>query len=283
MAGFSSDPLRVEGDHGGHPLAGFASADESAKLVRHYRFAVERMMRILDGWIALTPELSAKLLFGRHVWDNAQHADLLGKRLPELRAQAHVSEPATPAFAAFMRKLEEPSRPEQTVERLVGVYGVLKPHLLACYEDHLRRVNAVYEPPTERILARLIEDERRHVHAGATTIRHLSAAPASAERAAAWRLALEAELAASGGVTGAGLLAFPPVDDAPAPSRPSDDARQFIRLEQSPTRWPVPEALARALDGLGRALVAGDAVDVGRWLAPGVDGGADLATRLAGT
>ena len=40
----------------------------------------------LGGWIALTPELPAKLLFGRHVWDCAQHADRWGRRLPELRA-----------------------------------------------------------------------------------------------------------------------------------------------------------------------------------------------------
>src|SRR5678809_822950 len=67
-----------------HPLAGFLEVDESARTVRHYRYVTERMMRILGGWIALTPELSAKLLFGRHVWDNAQHADAWGKRLPEL-------------------------------------------------------------------------------------------------------------------------------------------------------------------------------------------------------
>jgi len=39
-------------------------------------------MRILGGWLALTPEVEAKLLFGRHVWDCAQHADLWGRRLP---------------------------------------------------------------------------------------------------------------------------------------------------------------------------------------------------------
>ena len=54
----------------------------------------------------------------------------------------------------------------QTVERLVGVYGVLKPCLLASYEDHLAHANAVYEPPTQRILARCAEDERRHIAAG---------------------------------------------------------------------------------------------------------------------
>ena len=48
-------------------LEGHFSADESARLCRNYRYACERMTRIMAGWIALTPELSAKLLLGRHV------------------------------------------------------------------------------------------------------------------------------------------------------------------------------------------------------------------------
>ena len=76
-------------------------------------------MRILGGWLALTPELSAKLLMGRHVWDSAQHADLFGKRLPELRAAAQTSEPGSAGFAAFMDALESPEAPDQTPERLV--------------------------------------------------------------------------------------------------------------------------------------------------------------------
>ena len=71
-------------------LEGQFSADDSARLCRNYRYATERMTRIMAGWIALTPELSAKLLLGRHVWDNAQHTDEWGRRLPELRAHAQV-------------------------------------------------------------------------------------------------------------------------------------------------------------------------------------------------
>ena len=56
--------------------------DVAARRIRHYRYVEERMMRMLGGWIALTPELEAKLLFGRHVWDCAQHADLWGRRRP---------------------------------------------------------------------------------------------------------------------------------------------------------------------------------------------------------
>src|SRR5437870_11481333 len=118
-------------------LDGHFSADDSARLCRNYRYACERMTRIMAGWIALTPELSAKLLLGRHVWDCAQHADLWGKRLPELRAPAQQSEPPGAAFVGFMELLESPEAFHQTPERLAGVYRVLKPCLLAAYERHL--------------------------------------------------------------------------------------------------------------------------------------------------
>jgi len=75
-------------------LAGHLGVEASAILIRSYRYAEERMMRLLAGWIALTPEVPVKLLMGRQVWDCAQHADLWGRRLPELRAPAQQSEPA---------------------------------------------------------------------------------------------------------------------------------------------------------------------------------------------
>ncbi|MGH7279779.1 MAG: hypothetical protein ACREJG_13985, partial [Candidatus Rokuibacteriota bacterium] len=148
-------------------LAGHFSVEASARLIRHYRYAEERLMRILGGWIALTPELPAKLLFGRHVWDCAQHADSWGRRLPELRAPAQQSEPANERFVKFMDLLESAEAPRQTPERVTGAYRVLKPHLIAVYERHLAAANPVYEPPTRRILQRCIEEERRHATAGA--------------------------------------------------------------------------------------------------------------------
>jgi len=251
-------------------LEGQFSADDSARLCRNYRYAAERMMRIMAGWIALTPELSAKLLLGRHVWDNAQHADAWGKRLPELRAHAQESAPATPAFVALMDALEAPEAPGQTIERLAGVYRVLKPHLLSAYEQHLAKANPVYEPPTCRILARCIEDERRHIVAGETIIRHLVTSPEREARAAAWQTTLQGLLEAAGGVTGQGL---PPAVGWPAsPSAPvSDDAREFIRLERAQTRWPIPEDLETAIRSLGDALVSADATALGGFLATPVE------------
>ncbi len=263
-----------------HPLTGHFVVEDSARLVRHYRYAAERMMRILGGWIALTPEFSAKLLMGRHVWDNAQHCDAFGKRLPELRAPAQVSAPATEAFVAFMDALESPERPEQTVERVAGVYRVLKPHLLAAYQAHLDRANPVYEPPTRRILERCVEDERRHVAAGEVVLRHLLRTPALAQRAAAWQQGLEGLLAASRGVTGDGLPPAVRVDPATLASSLSDDAREFIRLEQSARPWTVPEDLKDALQAFGDALIAGDWAAGRRWLVPGAPWSDAIEPRL---
>src|SRR5262245_42069613 len=148
-----------------HPLAGFLSVDESAQRLRRFRYLEERVMRMLGGWIALTPELTAKLLLGRHVWAWAQPADLWGKRLPELRAPAQESEPASPEVAALVDEVEQMDAFHQTPERLAGVYGILKPSLVAAYERQLAESNPIYEPPTRRILQRCLDEERRHVAA----------------------------------------------------------------------------------------------------------------------
>jgi len=258
-----------------HPLAGHFAVEDSARRLRAYRYVVERTLRALGGWIALTPELSAKLLLGRHVWDLARHCDAFGRRLPELRAPAQVSEPASAGVVLLMDALEAPEAPGETVERLAGVYGVLKPHLLAVYGDHLARANAVYEPPTRVILARCLADEARHVAGGAVILEHLAATPALAARAAARRRAIEALLAAAGGVTGEGLPASaprPPAQDL------ADEAREFIRLERALGAWPWPPGLETALGAFGDALVREDAGDVRRWLAEGSVGEAAAAT-----
>jgi len=176
--------------------------EASARRIRHYRYAEERMMRTLAGWIALTPELPVKLLLGRQVWDCAQHADLWGRRLPELRSPAQVSEPPSPAFVLFMDALENREQWGDTLERLTGVYRVLKPHVIETYEAHLARTNPVYEPPTRRILERCLDDERRHVADAGRVLDALLGAEGGLARAARWEAELRALLREAGGLAG---------------------------------------------------------------------------------
>jgi hypothetical protein len=199
-------------------------------------------MRVLGGWMALTPELDVKLLFGRHVWDCAQHADLWGRRLPELRAAAQESEPANDAVVALWTLIETAERPHESIERVVAIYRVMKPHLATVYERHLAVANPVYEPPTRRILERCIAEERRHAASGVRVLERLLADDAALlARAQAWECRVLEALEAAGGVTGdveSPLIvapATPPAaaslaQDVVAPPRPLDVAAALGEL-----------------------------------------------------
>jgi len=267
-------------------LAGHFSVDDSARRIRNYRYAEERVMRVLGGWIALTPELPAKLLFGRHVWDCAQHADLWGRRLPELRAAAQESEPANDAMAAFMETLESPEGPRQTLERIVGVYGVLKPHLVTVYARHLATTNPVYEPPTRRILARVLEEERRHAAAGAIVLDRLARDADARARVADWERRLLDALEKAGGVTGDVLA--PLVDGALLGVAPEAVASDLVQVPPDFDPAALPPDLAAAVDAHRAALQAGDAARAGEWVEPAARDAltaafAPLAGRITGT
>jgi hypothetical protein len=67
---------------------------------------------------------------------------------------------------------------------------------------HVTAANPVYEPPTLRILAHLVEDEKRHIERGLVLLDSLLDTTEKHRRAASWQFQLEELLAASGGVTG---------------------------------------------------------------------------------
>jgi hypothetical protein len=183
-------------------MDGVYSVRQSANYIMNYRYAEERMMRMLAGWIALTPQIPVKIEMARQVYEDALHTDALGKRLPELRSQAQVSRPANQEFAVFMDTIEDKEEWDDTIERLVGIYRVLKPHLVSHYSAHIAAANPVYEPPTLRILARLVEEEKTHIERGMVLLDDLLDSPEKHRRAANWQSHLEELLAASGGVTG---------------------------------------------------------------------------------
>jgi len=247
-----------------HRLAGFLSVEASAQRIRRYRYVEERVMRMLGGWIALTPELTAKLLLGRHVWDCAQHADLWGKRLLELRSPAQQSEAPGPEFARVVDEIESAEAFHETPERLAGVYRVLKPCLLAAYERHLVESNPIYESPTRRVLERCIEEERRHIVAGRTVLGHLATTPVLAARVDRRASELTALLEATSGIAGDGSVALVRPEELHGVANIGQD---LVGLEKPAGRWPIPAELEAAVEAYGSAILAGDASAVDRlWL-----------------
>lgn len=176
-----------------------------ARRVRNFRYAEEWQMMMMGGWLATVPELPVKTGLGKVIWETAQAADMLGRRLPELRCgrkSVDASESANPGFAKLMEQISEPERPDLTIEKLVGVFDVLKPHLIEVYECTLRETDPICDAPTIELLEDINRKTRRHIAWGKEVLDSLCDTDAKSARRRKHHRLLEAQLQECGGVTG---------------------------------------------------------------------------------
>ena len=131
---------------------------QKADRVGTFRFISVHLMETLARWIPTTPELEAKVFFGRHVWDFAQHADWLGRRTGELRSPMQWSlQPAD----GYLKVLETMASATGTMERLTGFHDGLLPDLAARYRGYISSTDPLNDEPTVRILERILFDFER--------------------------------------------------------------------------------------------------------------------------
>jgi len=186
-------------------LHGRWDVEAIARRLRNFRYAEEWMMMIMGGWLATIPEVPVKTGLGKFVWDAARAADAMGRRLPELRCgrkAAAASEPANPGFADLIQEVAEPERPDQTIEKLAGIFDVLVPHLIAAYEETARETDQIADAPTIELLEDVLRRSRRHVGWADEVLLRLCDTEAKRERRRRRGEAVRAKLEACGGVTG---------------------------------------------------------------------------------
>jgi hypothetical protein len=186
-------------------LHGRYDVEAMARRIRNFRYAEEWMMMAMGGWLATIPEIPVKTGLGKIIWECAQAADALGKRLPELRCgrkSVAASESPNQGFAGFVAAVTEPERPDQTIEKLVGVFDVLKPHLCAVYERTSLETDQIADAPTIEILDDLLRRTRRHIAWGQEVLDRLCDTDARRERRRKRADELLGKLRACGGVTG---------------------------------------------------------------------------------
>jgi hypothetical protein len=186
-------------------LHGRYDVESTARRVRNFRYAEEWQMMTMAGWLATVPELPVKTGLGKVIWETAQAADVLGKRLPELRCGRRAiasSESSNQAFADLIAEISEPESPDLTIEKLVGVIDVLKPHLIDMYERHMRETDQIADAPTIELLEDIVRKTQRHVAWGREVLDRLCDTDARRQRRLARAETLTKQLEASGGVTG---------------------------------------------------------------------------------
>lgn len=192
-------------------LPGIFDVDETAKRVGHYKWIETKLFEALGGWVATVPELDIKLRLGTHCYHHAWHAELMNKRLPELREMKpeRLTVPPNDEMVTFVDALTEPEAPELTLEKLVGVYRVLIPHKIAAYTYHRNNTSSITDAPTIRSLDFMLQDEFEDWRDGEMLIQSLIESPEHVDRAATRQAELEKLLLAAGGIAGPGTIGDP--------------------------------------------------------------------------
>jgi hypothetical protein len=186
-------------------LHGRYDVESTARRVRNFRYAEEWMMLAMGGWLATIPEIPVKTGLGKVIWETAQIADRFGKRLPELRCGRKAiaaAESPNQSFAAFIEAVCEPEAPDLTIEKLAGVFDVLKPHLIVVYERTRRETDQIADAPTIELLEDAVRWNRRHVGWAREVLDRLCDTDARRERRRSCGATLREQLLKSGGVTG---------------------------------------------------------------------------------
>lgn len=161
---------------------------QRAETLGTFRWIAVRMMRQLAEWVPTTAEMEVKVLFGRHVWDCARHADAFGKRAFELRAPLQYTLPAMPAYRTW---LDELGHAEGAADRVCALYDVMLPALRARYAAYAAATDALMDEPSVRVIESAIADhvrmrtDRERLLAGVSLPQPTFAAAAWREREAA--------------------------------------------------------------------------------------------------
>lgn len=177
------------------------TVEQNLELLGKYRYVEIQMMELMGSWAYTMVDPEIKIGFGRQMYQDAVHADLIGKRIPELKGRSahfHYKAPSN----EFTQLLEKIWKLEGDLPRMVGLYRVIKPALIVAYAKHLQSVELPADEPTEYILRHIMDEEKDHVVWAELVIERLTSSTKGNESAALLQSELTAQLKSAGGVTG---------------------------------------------------------------------------------
>ena len=177
-------------------MTSFAES-EGARRARHFRALERRLFEVLGGWVPSAPEPEVKLLLRAHSFQHAWHADLWGRLLPADERPAPVSAPLPSPLAGAVNEV---AGLEDSVGRLVAVYRVLLPGVVAAYASLQEGVDEASGGPLVRALGLMLADDEAACRAGQALVQTLLDGEPDAGRAIEQARRIEALLLAAGGV-----------------------------------------------------------------------------------
>jgi hypothetical protein len=146
------------------------TVNDRSRAIATFRFIQVKLMELAAAWTPSTPEMEAKVMFGRHIWDFAQHADALGKRTFELRQPEQYTLPADTAYQELLHRI---ASADDTAERIAGLYEVIVPGLIRRYENYISGTDPILDEPTVVIMERIIGDLTRQMSQARSLMKEL--------------------------------------------------------------------------------------------------------------
>ncbi|MFZ5826407.1 MAG: DUF455 family protein [Bacillota bacterium] len=134
----------------GRTRHGAFGVEETARRLSDMQAALICSVHCLGAWIAANPSLSDKIAWSYHLYEQAEIADQLGRRIHDLTAERpQVPSPANRSLCKFLMEFAALATPR---EQMAGLYRVLLPALLQGCREQLEQTNPVADEPTVRLL-----------------------------------------------------------------------------------------------------------------------------------
>ena len=175
------------------------TVQQNLELLGRYRYAEVQFMEVMGSWAYTMVDPEIKIGFGRHMFQDSVHADLLGKRIPELKGRSQHFH-SIPPSDEFVKLLETIWRESDEILRMVGLYRVLKPALISSYRRHLDHLELPADEPTGYILRHIADEEQDHIDWADKVIERLLAATNRRVDVARRQDELTREMEDSGGI-----------------------------------------------------------------------------------
>src|ERR1051325_3824552 len=140
-------------------LGGLSVRRVANRLTRFFHIEAN-LMRVLGGWTPRTESSASRMNWGRHLNQDARHAEALRQRLSRLRT---TPEMIPVPDATFCELFERANEAESEAHFLGAIYLAIKPRLLRAYQIHLSQTDAIGDELTARMLRSVMEEEREQI------------------------------------------------------------------------------------------------------------------------
>jgi len=169
-----------------------ATIEDSARRCALGRWWELKLFELLGAWVATVPELEVKACLATQSLHHGWHAELWSAVTPGV---AHLDGDRLPrpgpALEALADALEAGDAGAATIERLVGVYGVVLPGLVAEHRAYLERAETACDGPLMRVVNLILADELADLAVGERLLGSLLVSSGETERATRRRRQLQ--------------------------------------------------------------------------------------------